>query len=72
MTKQELREAILEASATAEGRREVMEDLLDEHFTGDDLAKMEKCEALTLDRVIQAWIDCLDEVCNDHAHDAWC
>ena len=33
---------------------------------------MEKHESLTLDRVVQAWIDCLDEVCNDHAQDAWC
>jgi len=72
MNKSELRETILKASDTAEGRKEVMESILDENFTGSDLAEMEKHESLTLDRVVQAWIDCLDEVCNDHAQDAWC
>jgi hypothetical protein len=72
MLKEQLRETILKASDTAEGRKEVMGNILDEHFTGSDLAEMEKCEALTLDRVVQAWIDCLDEVCDDVGQDAWC
>ena len=72
MTKEQLREAILEASATAEGRREVMASILDEHFTGSDLAEMEKHEALTLDRVVQAWLDCLNEVCHEQAQDGGC
>jgi len=72
MNKSQLREIILKASDTAEGRKEVMESILDENFTGSDIAEMEKHEALTLDRVVQAWIDCLNEACNDVGQDAWC
>ena len=72
MLKEQLRETILKASDTAEGRKEVMESVLDENFTGSDLAEMEKHESLTLDRVVQAWIDCLNEVCDDVGQDAWC
>ena len=71
MNKEQLRETILKASDTAEGRKEVMESILDENFTGSDLGKMEQCEALTLDRVVQAWVDCLNEVCDDVGQDAW-
>jgi len=72
MLKEQLREIILKASDTAEGRKEVMESILDENFTGSDIAEMEKHEALTLDRVVQAWIDCLNEASNDVGQDAWC
>ena len=66
MTDEEIRNAILHAADTAEGRLECMEMLLDQHGI------MEEDREMPIEQVIECHIEVLDDLIRDQQYDAWC
>ena len=66
MTDEEIRNAILHAADTAEGRLECMEMLLDRNGI------MEEDREMPIEQVIECYIEALDDMIQDQQYDAWC